>query len=188
MEYYDYKHLHAIGMIGLGIPLEELVSGAPHTQQEIAREFGMIYSFKHTLFDLIMDTPLQQPLIKELLKEAGKAQGVSYVSTVTYGKVGLLVIESDIDSRRIKLIVDKIVEDASLSADEIRLLESADFSYVYFSNDGEAQVMNGGMEIIEAYKNGMKDTTENIYPMEFSLADFTTHVNNEIHFTVKIPD
>ena len=61
----------------------------------MTRKYGLIYSFKRTFFTLDIDIP--KKLIKEELKDADKAKGASYVSSVGYGRVGLLIVESDTD-------------------------------------------------------------------------------------------
>lgn len=187
-EFYDYKHLYAIGMVNLGIKLDELVSGASFTQQEMNRNFGMVYAFKNNLFSLDMDIP-DKPLTQEPLSEADKAQGVSYVSAVHYGKVGVLVIESDIDSRNLKPVVDKLLKQDNylLPDEERRWVEASDFTYVYFSNEGEVQTLKGNLNAILAYKDGIADTKENIYPIEFYLADAAGHFTSVINYTVKTP-
>jgi len=187
-EFYDYKHLYAIGMANLGVKLDEVVSGASFTQQEMGRTFGMIYAFKNTLFSLEMDIP-SHSITREPLTEADKAQGVSYVSSVLYGKVGLLVIESDIDSRKLKPLIDSLLKQDGyiLAEEENSWIQASHFTYVYFSNEGEVQALRGKLDAIQAYKEGIADTKENIYPVEFYLADPIAHSTSVINYTIHMP-
>lgn len=107
----------------------------------MTRKYGLIYSFKRTFFTLDIDIP--KKLIKEELKDADKAKGASYVSSVGYGRVGLLIVESDTDSRDVKLAIDKVLADEPLSPEETSLLSTVDLCYVYFDEDKNVQVQKG---------------------------------------------
>ena len=89
-------------MVNLGVKLDEIMSDVSFKEKEMTRKYGLIYSFKRTFFTLDIDIP--KKLIKEELKDADKAKGASYVSSVGYGRVGLLIVESDTDSRDVKLV------------------------------------------------------------------------------------
>ncbi|MCD8264503.1 MAG: BACON domain-containing protein [Tannerellaceae bacterium] len=186
-EFYDYKQLYAIGMVNMGIGLDELVSGSPFTEKEMSRNFGMIYIYKHTAFDLVMDIPRELPLINEPVKETDKARSISYVSRVTFGTLGLLVVELDTDSRQLRVAVDKVIQNQALSEEEAAWIAEAGFSYIYFNHKKEVQVLQGNMEAIEAYKQGMADWQANIHPLAFGLADVASHTRNEIDFTIQMP-
>lgn len=185
-EFYTYRLLHTVGMINLGIKLDELVSGYSYTQQEMTKKYGMILSFKQVLFSVDMDFPSQ--LILEELSESDLAKGVSYVSTVHYGRVGLLVVESDTDSRDVKTAINKVIGGESLTAAESNLIESADISHVYFTNDNEAHVKKGGLDAVNSYKEAIGNTKENVCMVGFGLNDFTDHSNNSISFSFKLPE
>lgn len=186
VEFYDYRQLHTLGIMSLGMELDKVVSGAPFAEKEMQRKYGLIYSFKQTYFTLDMDVP--GALIKEELSTADKAKGVSYVSSVTYGKVGVLVIESDADSRYVKPVIDKLIADESLSPQEVALLETVDATYVYYDNDKTVQVKKGGVDAIDVYKASqlMQATDNNMYPLEFRMSDFADHSASMIEFSFTV--
>lgn len=183
IEFFTYKQLYAVGITNMGIKLDEVVSGSPYTEKEMSKKYGVIFSFKQKLFSLIMDLP--EKLIKEDLKGTDKSKGVSYVSSVSYGKIGLLVVESDTDSQPIRVIINKILADETISADETALVETADICYVYFNNDNQVQTVKGTLNAIDAYKNALNDK-DNIYPVGFGLADFADHSSNTIAFSFSL--
>ncbi len=172
--FYSYKDLHAMGMINIGIPLDELISGKSYKEQEMDYLYGIVYSYKKTVFDMIRDIPDNGKAVKENLKATDIAKGVSYISYMHYGQVGFLYIETNNDDREVKPIVQKVFKDESLTSTEASKLEASRFSYIYFNNDNEIQIKQGGSEIIEEYKKGMKDS-KNIYPIEFYLSNYDTH-------------
>lgn len=186
VEFYTYRQLHTVGMVNLGVKLDELISGKPFTQQEMTKKYGIIFSFKQVLFSLGMDFPME--LIKEKLSESDLSKGVSYVSTVSYGRIGLLIVESDTDSRELKIVINKVIEETSLTAEESNLIHAADISHVYFTNDNEVTVKKGGLEAVNSYKNAILNLRDNIYMLDFTLNDFTNHSNNTIHFSFKISE
>ena len=182
-EFYTHKQLQVIGMINLGVKLDELVSGFPYTEKEMARKYGLIYSFKRTFFSLDINIP--EKLIQEELKEADLEKGVSYVSSITYGRVGLLIVESDTDSREVKAAVNRLIENKSLSQEESELLSAVDVYYVYFDKDKNVQVEKGGMEVVNAYKEATLLGVDGIYPVEFWLADYMDNSPETLSFTYR---
>lgn len=173
IEFYTHKELRTIGSVNLGVKLDEVVSGYSHAEKEMSRKYGLIYSFKHTLFTLDMDFP--EKLIKEELKEADKAKGVSYVSSVDYGSVGLLVVESDTDSRDVKNAINKVLKSESLSAQENDLLLAVDICYVYFDKEKNVQTLKGYPDAVNAYRDAALKETDLVYPVEFRLSDYMDH-------------
>lgn len=182
-EFYSYKQLNAVGMINLGVKLDEAVSGASFSEKEMARKYGLIYSFKRIAFTLDMKFP--EKLIKEELKEADKEKGVSYVSSVSYGKVGLLIVESDTDSREVRLIVNKVIAGEPLSQEETNILSAVDVCYVYFDKDKNLQTQKGSLDVVNAYKDAILQEKDSIYPVEFGLTNYVDHSPGTILFTFR---
>ena len=182
-DFYSHKQLYMAGMINLGVKLDEAVSGVSFLEKEMPRKYGLIYSFKQILFTLDMDRP--EKLIKEELKEVDKGRGVSYVASVSYGRIGLLVVESDIDSRDVRLAINKVIAGESLSQEETNILSAVDVCYVYFDKDKNVQTQKGGLDVVNAYKEAILKEKDCIYPVEFSLSDYTDHSLNSISFSCR---
>ena len=182
-EFYTHKQLHTVGMVNLGVKLDEIMSDVSFKEKEMTRKYGLIYSFKRTFFTLDIDIP--KKLIKEELKDADKAKGASYVSSVGYGRVGLLIVESDTESRDVKLAIDKVLADEPLSPEETSLLSTVDLCYVYFDEDKNVQVQKGSLDVVNAYKDGINAGADHIYPLEFTLANYLDNSPGNISFTFR---
>ena len=185
-EFYSHKQLYTIGMINMGIKLDELISGSSYKNADMPKKYGLIFSFKSTSFSLAMDYP--EKLIKEDLEAADEAKSVSYISQVSYGRLGLLVVESDTYFQKVRAAINKVIANKSLTSEESNFIATADISYVYFNNNKEPQMVKGNMEAIKAYKKSMSGViTENIYPLDFTIANYSTHALSSISLTTKVP-
>lgn len=185
-DFYSYGELYTIGMANIGVELDKVVSGLSYKEKEMTKKYGMVYAFKQILFSLNMDYP--EKLIKEELKEADRSKGVSYVHSVNYGKIGLMVVESDTDSRDVRIAINRMLAGETLSQHETQLIQSADISYVYFTNKNEVQVKKGNLDAVNAYQDAVTKEKDNIYPVTFQLADFANHSRSTISFSFKMPD
>ena len=185
IEYYTRKQLHTIGMINLGVKLDELVSGYSFSQQEMTKPYGMIFSFKHIHFRVGMDYGIN--LIKEKLREDDLAKGVSYVSSISYGRIGLLIVESDVEPQIMKYIINKISGGDILTNEEIGHIESADITHIHFLNEGKIDCKKGGLDAITSYIKTIKNAKENIYMVDFYINNFVDHSNNPIYYSFKVP-
>lgn len=186
-EFYSYKRLHVLGLANLGVKLDELINGMPYTQYEMSKEYGLIYSFKRTRFTTDIDIP--DKLIKEELKTEDKQKGVSYVSSIKYGYLGLLIVETDEKIDLLRTSIGKVLRGSTtITQGDIDLINSSKISYVYFNNNGEVQVLKGHLDAIEAYANAErgKSKNTNIYPVGFELSDFVTHTPSIISFSIKL--
>lgn len=182
VEFYTYKQLHATGMANLGVKLDEIVSGSSYKTKEMEKKYGIIYSFIRKLFTMDMDLPDNGKHIRDELKESDKAQDVSYVSSISYGKVGLLIVETDTYYEEVRSAINSVLSGESLSAEESALIEASNITYIYFDNDHQIQVQQGTRNAIDAYINGLNDQSQ-IYPVEFSLADMETHAVSPLSFS-----
>lgn len=186
-QFYTYRMLHAYGLVNFGVKLDELVTGHSYADHEMQGTYGLIFSFRHTLFSFIMDFPFGG-VINEKLKDADKNKDVSYVSSMSYGKIGLLVVETAIDSRKVRAAINKYIGEQTLDAIETSLIGSSAITYVYFDINNQVKTVKGGINAVEAYRKAATTVDyENIYPLTFQLANFTTHAQNEISYSVKIP-
>lgn len=175
--YYTHNQLHAIGMVNLGIPLDKIM----FDQTERTKGYGLVYSFKETCFTLKMDVPRQ--LIKEDLKASDKGKEIAYVSSVSYGRIGLLIVESETDSREVKVAIGKLIDEQPLSQAETLLLSSVDACYVYFDKDKNVQAKKGNMEAITAYLEACDEKNAPIYPLEFRWSKYADHSPVPVSFT-----
>lgn len=185
VEFYNHKNLRATGIIGVGVKLDEVVSdGLSYAEKEMPRKYGLIYSYKHTFFTLDIDFP--EKLIKEELKNEDHEIGASYVSSVSYGRVGLLIVESDTDSREVRLAINNVLNGKPLSSQENELITAADIYYVYFDEEKQVKTLKGNLEAVTAYRDAALKGADNIYPVEFRLSDFVDHSQSTISFLFRV--
>ncbi|GAB6007879.1 BACON domain-containing protein [Dysgonomonas reticulitermitis] len=185
IEFYTYRRLYTLGIANMGVKLDEVVSGSSYKTEKMTKKYGLIFSFKQTCFSLDMDILSQ--LIKEELKEVDKNKGVAYVSSVYYGRVGLLIVESDTYFGDVKSAINKVISGQSLSAEESRLIDTSDISYVYFNNDNQAQIKKGHMDAVNAYKDTLaKNDFSNVYPIGFNLSSLIDHSIATISYSFKV--
>lgn len=188
VSFYSYRYLHLTGLVDFGVKLDEVVSGNSYTTKEMDNEYGLIFGFRRPVFSLVMDLPEDGTIINEKLKDADKSKGVSYVSGISYGQIGLLIMTSEKDLLPMKDIMYKVIKDKPLESWETSLIESAKMTYVYFDNNNRMKTVKGGVSALEAYKKAHSAIDyENIYPIAFQLADFDTHAQSQISYSVKIP-
>ncbi|MFT4222718.1 BACON domain-containing protein [Dysgonomonas sp.] len=186
IEFYTYRRLFTLGIANMGVKLDEVVSGSSYETERMTKKYGLIFSFKQTCFSLDMDIPGE--LIKEELKEADKNKGVAYVSTVYYGRLGLLIVESDTYFGNVKSAINKVISGQSLSAEESRLIDVSDISYVYFNNDNQVQIKKGHMDAVNAYRDALaKNDFSNVYPVGFNLSSLIDHSIATISYSFKVP-
>lgn len=185
-QFYSYHQLSALGIANLGVKLDEIVSGHSYLEQEMVKKYGLVFAFKKMQFRIGMEKP--EKLIQEELTDADRKKGASYVNSVLYGKIGLLIAESDTDNRRLQQIMDKVIAGKSLLPHEEQELAAASLHYIYFDNNQQLQHRTGNSkEMVEAYKKAIYEEDGNIYPVEFLLADMTTHSRKPITFSFKMP-
>lgn len=183
--FYTYRQLHTLGVVNLGLKLDEVISGFPFTQKEMTKKYGLIFSFKNTSFTLDMDLPdYPGALIKESLKAEDAATGVSFINTISYGYLGLLIVESDIDIRWVRIAVNQAISGQNLTQEENELILSSDISCIYFNNKNEPQVVKGHLNAIQAYKDALANKSNYLYPIEFGLADFDTFETTPLSFPI----
>lgn len=115
-------------------------------------------------------------------------KGVAYVSSVYYGRVGLLIVESDTYFGTVKSAINKVISGQSLSSEESRFIDISDISYVYFNNDNLVQIKKGHMDAVNTYKDALtKNDFSNVYPIGFNLSSLIDHSIVPISYSFKVP-
>lgn len=184
-QFYSLNQLRAIGLANMGLKLDEILTGEGYENTEMKKNNGVIYSYRRSLFSLDMDLP-HRP-VKEEIKPEDLAKGVSIVASVDYGRVGLLIIQSDYRAHRINAAVDKVLGDIALTEDDMDVIKLSDFTHIYFDNDNNVQVQKGQQEVIDAYKTKMMDDKDNWYPISFQAFDYTENMMSTFTFSFHVP-
>ena len=186
--YNSHRELNLIGIGNMGVNLEEVISNKSYQEQEMTRKNGLIYSFSHTLFTLSMD--LQEHIVKEEISKADfPDNSISYISSVSYGRIGLLIIESDDDVAKIKAIVNKVLRNnaPNVTQEEATLLEGLDAYHLYYDKSQKLVVSKGKMDIIKAYKKQITDDIYNVFPFKFKVSDYFEQGDSNLSFSLTLP-
>lgn len=172
----------------MGVNLDEVISGKSYQEQEMSKKNGIIYSFSHTLFTLAMD--LQEHIVKEEINKSDfPDNSLSYISSVSYGRIGLLIIESNYDAIKIRGIVNKILQNKSkdFSQEEMAILDEIDAYHIYYDKSQRMQKTEGKINAIEAYSTQITKDLFNVFPFKFTVSDYFAHNNTEINFRITLP-
>lgn len=170
--YKSYKQLNFIGISNMGVPLDEFISGKSYKTNEMSKENGIIYSFRVVKFSIYMDLP--EYLVKEDLKKENFKNGLSYISTVGYGRIGLLLIESDEDADKVKPLVNRIFRgEKTFTSEEKIILNELDAYHIYIDKNNKLSSFKGKINAVESYGNQMNNSSD-IYPLIFTVADYFT--------------
>lgn len=186
VKYYSYRQLHLLGVGNLGLNLDEIISGYSYQEQEMAKKTGLVYSFKQTLFTIDMDVP--EKLLKEEVKQEDLANGgFSYISSISYGRIGFLLVESDADADKLKTVVDKVIDNKMLTTDDNIILNELEAYYVYFDEGHTLKKVTGKADVIKKYFFGTTALGKNIQPLTFSVSNYPDNAIKSISFSLDLP-
>lgn len=185
--YNSHRELHLIGISNMGINLDEIISENSYKVQEMTKKNGVIYSFCHTLFTLNMN--LEHTVKEELNKDSFPDNTLSYISSVSYGRIGLLIIESDNNIAKIKPIVHKIRQSGSesLSANDIAILDELNAYHLFYDQSRKLKVINGKIYAIESYINQITGDFHDVFPYKFTLSDYFNNSQASMTFKMILP-
>lgn len=186
--YNSYRELHLLGVGNIGVSLDEVVSGNSYKEQEMRKKHGIIYSFSQTRFTIEMDIPWY--FVKEkITKEDFSQSSPSYISSVIYGRIGILIVESEHTIKEVRALVKKITQGKSnaLSHEETAILNEIEAYHIYFDQSNEVQKKKGKIEAIESYVNQITKELATIYPIKFTVSDYFTQGVGYITFNKVLP-
>lgn len=186
--YSSHRELHLLGKSNMGENLDSIVSGKSYKEQEMTKRNGIIYSFRQTLFSLGMD--LQENITKEVInKNEFEDNTLSYISSVSYGRIGLLIIESDHSIKEIRSIVNKILQNKAdnLSEQEKLILDEISVYHIYYDKYLRRHINKGKIDAIQKYKNQMETDLLNVFPFRFTVSDYFEQGESEMSFSMNLP-
>lgn len=189
IEYSSRRELHLLGMGNLGVALDQTLSGKTYQEEEKSKKNGLIYLYNQTLFTIDMDYPDNGKVVQEVLHpEDYPNNSLAYISSVSYGRIGMLIIESDEGISKIKSIVDKIQNNTSLTSEENDIVNASIISNIYSDNNSNLQVERGKLDAIQSfYKIGLDDPYKNAFIYQFQLADYFDHAMTPVTYKLNLP-
>jgi len=187
----SHRELHLIGMGNMGVALDEVFSGLSYREQEMTLRHGVIYSFSQTAFRIIMDFPENGNILKETIdKDAFPAGSLGYVDGIAYGRMGLLIVESNHSLDVVKPIVGKIIRKGrmgELTAEERVVLGELEACHVYFDKSGKMVVNRGKEDAIRAYVEQATMGVDDVYPYSFTVCDYFDFSMAYMNFRLRLP-
>ena len=185
--FYSYRQLHLFGMGNFGIELDKELSDSSYREKEMTKKTGLLYTFSQTYFSLTMDYP--EKLVKEEIKEKDfPDKSLAYVSQVSYGRMGILVVESDHPADKVRLAVNRAMGSHDLSEEDKDILNKLDACHFYFDKSHTMQKEKGHGEVISSYSVKIEEGHEtDMYPLKFILGDYFEHSTSDITFPLLLP-
>lgn len=188
LAYHSYRELNLIGRGNMGVDLDQLISGKSYREQEMKKKNGIIFSFSHSLFDLYLEIPYNGQYVKEQLKEEDFPEGtLSVISTVTYGRMGTLLIETDDDIKEIREIIDSLEKNKALSEENKNILNNLEAYHLYFDKEYQLKVIKGKEEVLLSYLNQITDNKDAVYPYQIKISDYFTGAMKTFSYKINLP-
>lgn len=185
----SYRELHLLGTGNMGVKLDEVISGKSYMEQEMVKETGLIYSFVHTHFSIEMDLP--DCIVEEEIKKEDFPEGsISYILSISFGRTGLLIVETDDDEKEVKRVVNKIIQGKSgdLSKEQNDILNALNAHHVYYDETRKLQKISGNAEmVIKSYVNQITNDLYNIYPLMITVSDYFERGYAEMTYSIVLP-
>lgn len=186
--YNSHRELNLIGVGNMGVNLDEVVSNNSYQEQEMTKKNGIIYSFSHTLFTLNMD--MQEHIVKEQIsKNDFPNNSISYISGISYGRIGLLIIESDYSIDKIRSIVNKILQRKSeaFTLEDTAVSDELSAYHLYYDKSQKLKIATGKKDVIEAYNNQITDDLFNVFPFKIMVSDYFERGESNMYFNIDLP-
>lgn len=186
--YNSHRELNLIGTGNMGINLDKVISGKSYREKEMTKKNGLIYSFSNKLFTLSMD--LEEHIVKEKInKKDFPDNSISFISSVSYGRIGLLIIESNNDITKIRAVVNKIMQSniGKITQEDAAVLKELDAYHLYYNKSQKLVITKGNIDIIEAYKTQITDDIYNVFPFKINISDYFEHSLSSMNYKVTLP-
>lgn len=164
-QYYSYRHLHLLGVGNLGLKLDELISGKPYTEKEMAKSTGLIYDFTYNWFSTIMDFP-DKP-INETISDEDR-RDLRFINNVYFGITALLLVETNYGYTEANRVTRKIMKGEELNGEETKIGNDLTAYYIYFDKSGTLRTETGGRILIGKYFHDITTLEGGIVPLCFT--------------------
>jgi thiol-activated cytolysin len=162
----------------------------------IAKRTGFYVKFYQTSFTLDMDIPNGGSLVKDRNFDDGGVEPV-YVSSISYGRMGVLAIETDEYSEEASKIINtsfsKIFKsgNTNLNEEELKLINSADFKLLLLGGNA-----NTAVQSFKGYEAFVQHISQGVFSKEnpgipifcsYSYLNDNSPVKTKFKFDIKRP-
>lgn len=175
-------------MGNLGLALDELITGKSYKDEKMSKTSGFIDFYSQSLFSIDMDFPNSTVVQEELDPNDYPNENLAYINSVEYGRIGLLIIESDSDPKDIRTLLSKIKKSETLNVEDNTLLTTLDAYNIYFDKQQKLIVNKGKLDAIQSYYNqAEKDPFEYSFIYQFQLTDYFINAMTPVNYKVQLP-
>lgn len=183
VRYTSRRELHLLGMANMGIALDKTISGKLYSEQKMTRKNGLVFSFGQAMFTLMMDS--QEKLVAENPNPADGA--LSYINSVTYGRWGLLIIETDSELTEVKEAVNIIFRGQTPTAEQTAILSAIDAWHICYGAE-KLNVIASQKSAIESFRMQIAEVNTTLLPMRYTVTNlFEPQGDSELTFGVTLP-
>ena len=178
IQYNSYKHLHILGVGNLGLKLDEIINDKSYKEKELSNRTGLIYNYCQRLFNTTMDLPVN------VINDRGDVtkKNFSYISSISYGKMSFLFVETDYDYKSSVCAISKIMKGEPLTQEEECIKESISANYLFFDKLSNVHVIKG-FDVIKKYVSDIN--LQPIIPLSFSINNYQTHSQDSLNLILK---
>lgn len=188
-EFHSYRQLHLIGMGNIGIKLDEVMNGESYQEKEMGKKNGLIFSYYLSVFSIIMDLPENGRVTEDILKaEDFPNQSLAYIDKISYGRMGMLIVESDNEIPLMRSIVNRIKSGETLTEEEKIIANEIKACHVFFDKNNKIHVENGQADVIKAYsERGNNKYMYDVYPISCGMLNYFELSTEHPSFSFKLP-
>jgi hypothetical protein len=183
-DFGSHRELNLIGRSNMGVALDELLSGKSYSEQEMTKKNGFIFSFGQTMFTLAMDI-----FSSENDFNVTGSPDIAYINAVGYGRIGMLIVETDNSLSKVKAVVRKLLTDsaATLTTDETALVNEMDAWHVYYDSSLQLKADKGKADVVAAYNTQVSANISAVYPCWFTVAKYSDNASEPMSFKITLP-
>lgn len=135
-----------------------------------------------------MDLPEDGSITKEKLKEEDfSGQTLAYINQVSYGRIGLLIIESDDTPEQVRSVVNKISKGETLTQKDNDTLQELEAYHLYYDKSQKLHAEKGNEDVIKAYNDRIVNNTQDLYPISYGLANYFLNGVQHATFSLTLP-
>lgn len=191
--YYDEIKLS----VGANVNIGTLFSvGASYGKEKVQNTTGLVAKFIQKNFTLDMDLPDEGELLKGVSPAELGPYSPLYVSSITYGRMGIIKVESSYSYNEVKYAFNLAFKAASvgvgvnLDAKTLEIINNSEIKVVTIGGDGSqaAKSINGFADF-KAYILSGGNYSEKApgFPLYFTLSHLSDHSVYSTIFNVNIP-
>jgi hypothetical protein len=165
ISFSSHDQLNLFGRTHLDIALDELAGGGvSYKEREMTKKHGILFNFTHLRFSLDMDR--ENLVEEELTPDDFVGEHPIVVGGVSYGNLGLLIVESDYPPELLRQTYTVVARGGELNEQQQAAYSEMSACFVHFDNDWQIHADNGDGKVMQQYFDYLNTNKEDCYPVE----------------------